>query len=366
VFRLAALGLLVATLAGAVLGSAKVPSPYSVVRPGGVYELSSRMTLQEDHRRDSGWLALTAVKIRPASVAEWVTARFEPGAEIVQTTAVRPADLSDEEYTTVKLRWMDGSKRVAALLASDRAGYLVRPVGRGLLVERVQRSGPAAGQLLAGDVILRIEGRAVGDSAALRRLLDQYPVGQELRLTVIRKGTIQRVSVRTAESSVAAGRTMLGISTSPFLTGLSLPFRYRIDTTGISGPSGGLMLSLALLDALTEGDLTGGHRVAGTGTVDPEGRVGSVGSVGSKVVAAERGGAEIFLVPAANIAEASAASRTLQLVPVKTFDDAIAALERLGGERKLAGAALTDQRSAATSSFELAAASGTELAARAG
>jgi PDZ domain-containing secreted protein len=159
---------------------------------------------------------------------------------------------------------------------------------------------------------------------------------------------------------------MLGISTSPFLTGLSLPFRYRIDTTGISGPSGGLMLSLALLDALTEGDLTGGHRVAGTGTVDPEGRVGSVGSVGSKVVAAERGGAEIFLVPAANIAEASAASRTLQLVPVKTFDDAIAALERLGGERKLAGAALTDQRSAATSSFELAAASGTELAARAG
>jgi PDZ domain-containing protein len=117
------------------------------------------------------------------------------------------------------------------------------------------------------------------------------------------------------------------------LLGTSVPFRYSLDTAGISGPSGGLMLSLALLDALTAGDLAGGHRVAGTGTVDELGNVGPIGSVGGKVRAAERAGAEIFLVPERNAEEAVAASHTMRVVSVKTFDHAIAALEQLGGDR---------------------------------
>ena len=46
-----------------------------------------------------------------------------------------------------------------------------------------------------------------------------------------------------------------------------LPFPVSVDAAGIGGPSAGLAFTLAILDALSNGKLTGGHRVAATGTI---------------------------------------------------------------------------------------------------
>ena len=48
-----------------------------------------------------------------------------------------------------------------------------------------------------------------------------------------------------------------------------VPLHINIDTSDISGPSAGLAITLAIIDALTPGELTGGKRVAVTGTIDP-------------------------------------------------------------------------------------------------
>jgi PDZ domain-containing protein len=64
--------------------------------------------------------------------------------------------------------------------------------------------------------------------------------------------------------------------------------------------------------------------VAGTGTIDPEGRVGNIGGIRQKVVAAEAAGAEFVLVPEGNYEEArSVRTRRVQIVPVATIDYAI-------------------------------------------
>ena len=47
-----------------------------------------------------------------------------------------------------------------------------------------------------------------------------------------------------------------------------LPFEIDIDTDQIGGPSAGLAFTLAVLDELTPGELTGGVKVAATGTID--------------------------------------------------------------------------------------------------
>ena len=69
-----------------------------------------------------------------------------------------------------------------------------------------------------------------------------------------------------------------------------------------------------------------------TGTIDGEGRVGEIGGLEQKAAVAAAAGAEVFLVPAAEADEARASSRGLEVVPVATLDDALAALERLGGD----------------------------------
>jgi PDZ domain-containing protein len=84
-----------------------------------------------------------------------------------------------------------------------------------------------------------------------------------------------------------------------------------------------------LYDLLTPGDLTAGRTIAGTGTLGPDGEVGPIGGIADKVVAAERVGATVFLVPAKNMAELDGVDTgDMRLIRVATFDDAVDALRR--------------------------------------
>ena len=67
--------------------------------------------------------------------------------------------------------------------------------------------------------------------------------------------------------------------------------KVAVDTAGIGGPSAGLAMTLAILDDLTPGDLTGGKRVAVTGTIDPSGNVGEIGGIEQKARRGARGAA---------------------------------------------------------------------------
>lgn len=321
------------TLAAAILGfvAQALPSPYSVVLPGGVYELRPRIVLPEDRQRESGWLALTAVRVRKVSYADWLAAHFNPSARIIATTQVQPPDVDDREYYAVRLELMEGSKRTATALAFRRAGYPVTVGGQGALVERVQAIGPSSGKLRAGDVIVALNGQPTSTSGAVGELVRQRTVSDAVRVGVVRGQERLEVEITPVESPAEPGRPLLGIRTSTHLLAVQLPFPATLETRNMVGPSGGLMFTLALLDALTPGDLTGGHRVAGTGAIGIDGRVGAVGSVGSKVLAAEREAADVFLVPRDNADEALRAARAARVVPIGSLDEAVATLQELGG-----------------------------------
>lgn len=77
--------------------------------------------------------------------------------------------------------------------------------------------------------------------------------------------------------------------------------KVTLKLADVGGPSAGLLFTLGIIDKLdgdgSGGDLTGGRTVAGTGTIDADGKVGAVGGVGLKTQAARRDGATVFLVP---------------------------------------------------------------------
>jgi PDZ domain-containing protein len=108
------------------------------------------------------------------------------------------------------------------------------------------------------------------------------------------------------------------------------PFPIEIRAGDVGGPSAGMMHTIAIVDSLTEGELTHGRVIAGTGTIDLDGNVGSIGGIRQKVVAAEAAGAEYILVPEANYESALTAERDdIEIVPVATLDQAISFLESL-------------------------------------
>ncbi|MFD5267728.1 PDZ domain-containing protein [Streptomyces sp. NPDC058335] len=102
----------------------------------------------------------------------------------------------------------------------------------------------------------------------------------------------------------------------------------------VGGPSAGLLFSLGIIDRLdgdgSGGDLTGGRTIAGTGTIDADGKVGAVGGVALKTQAARRDGATVFLVPKAECSDAkSELPKGLRLIPVSTLEGAVSALVAL-------------------------------------
>ena len=112
-----------------------------------------------------------------------------------------------------------------------------------------------------------------------------------------------------------------------------LPVDVTITAGGVGGPSAGTMFTLAVYDVLTPGDLTGGKHIAGTGTMEPDESVGPIGGIRQKLSGARDGGADFFLVPAANCAEVvDRVPEGLTVVRIATFSDALGAVEAIAAD----------------------------------
>ena len=111
---------------------------------------------------------------------------------------------------------------------------------------------------------------------------------------------------------------------------ITLPVKVEYSTKSIGGPSAGLPFALEIYNALSDRSLARGHRIAATGTIDIDGNVGEIGAAEQKAIGAREAGADVFLVPAGNLdAARTYAPKGLTIIPVRTFDEALAAIRDL-------------------------------------
>ena len=334
----------IALLVGVVLAAPlQAPSPYMLVTPGGAYDIGSRVRLPDEQRREMGRLAFTAVyeldstwldvfrarardeleSVGADGLRDWL--RDAP-AEVVPAAEIRPPGTSQQQVNETNKRLIDESKPVAAVVGLRAAGYDVAITGQGAEVESLLPGLPAQGVLRVGDIIVAVDGQPTPTVTDLQEAIRRRAVGQEVRLTIRRDGQEQEVVVGTRESPTEPGRPLIGVTISTYLFDVRLPFPVDVESDNVGGPSAGFMFALGILDAVTEGDLTRGYYVAGTGTIGPDGSVGPVGGAAEKAVAAEEDGARIFLVPRANVDDARRWVHNLRVVPVDRLDDAVAFL----------------------------------------
>ena len=93
-----------------------------------------------------------------------------------------------------------------------------------------------------------------------------------------------------------------------------------------------LAMTIAMLERLTPGELTGGNKVAATGTIEGDESVGEVGGVKQKTLAVKAAGAKLFLVPKSEVALARPHAGNMRVVGIANLDEALAALRQLGGD----------------------------------
>jgi Lon-like protease len=314
---------LVGVLVVAPLGA---PSPYFLITPGGTYDIGSRLRVPDEQRRPMGRMAFTAVYEQEASWTDVARAQLFGQAEVVPAAAVRPPGTTQEQVNQTNKRLIDESKPIAAVVALRAAGYTVDITGQGAQVESILAGLPADGVLQVGDVITAVDGQPIETTDGLITSVRRHQAGEQVTLTILRDGQQQDLQVGTASSPTEPGRPLVGITISTYLYDVRLPFPVDVQSDNVGGPSAGFMFALGILDSVTDGDLTRGYYVVGTGTIAADGSVGAVGGAAEKALAAEQDGAQLFLVPKDDYEESKRWVKQLKIVPIEHFEDAIHAL----------------------------------------
>ncbi|OZG67319.1 lon protease [Bifidobacterium eulemuris] len=136
----------------------------------------------------------------------------------------------------------------------------------------------------------------------------------------------QDAAVAAAKTYIAAHADELGVSPDVLD---EATVTMHVDDIG--GPSAGMMYTLGLISKLTAVDEAGGQIIAGTGTIDENGEVGSIGGIRLKMQGAKRDGATWFLAPEANCdSVVGHVPDGLRDVKVSTLEEAYAALVAIG------------------------------------
>src|SRR5438874_9541700 len=273
-----------------------------------------------------GRMAFTAVYEQEANWGDVARARVVGRAEVVPAVDIRPPGTTQEQLNQTNKRLIDESKPVAAVVALRAAGYPVDITGQGAEVESILEGMPAQGVLQVGDIIVGVDDQPVDTTNTLIDLIRRHHVGDRVKLGIQRAGERQDIEVGTANSPSEPGKPIVGVTISTYLFDVRMPFPVDIQSDNVGGPSAGFMFALGILDAVTDGDLTRGYYVAGTGTIGQDGVVGAVGGAAEKALAAEQDGAQVFLVPKDDSEEAHRWISHLQIVPIERFSDAVQAL----------------------------------------
>jgi len=314
-----------------VLGAAAivVPLPLFIERPRAPQDLAEvvRVDLADAAAVDGAYL-LTAVNLRRAAPIDLVASLFRSDDAFVGVPAVLSPGVADAAFFDEQRAVFTSTAEIATAVGLEGAGYEVF-AGDGARVLRVVAGSPADGLVAEGDVVVAVDGEPVGTTEDLVAALTEPDAAAQRVLTLQRDGNER--SVRVAPRPLDRDAPQIGVSAETADLRIAEPVEVSVDAGRIGGPSAGLMVALTVFDLADDVDLAAGRRIAGTGAIAPTGTVGAIGGLPSKVGAAERAGAELFLVPSAQevqAREALSAGTAMEVVGVDTFADAVAVLSR--------------------------------------
>lgn len=319
----------------AIAAMSLIKVPVVILRPGPATDTLGKVDGKEVisiHGTKSypttGSLDFTTVSIAggpnyPVSVIEYLQARFlDSDAQIDPEEAWFPKNVTGEQVKKQNAADMTDSQETAEVVAMRAAGFTVP---QKVLVGVVAENAPVGKALQVDDQLIKVNGTPVSDLASVHAAMDDVKAGATVPVEVRRGGRTLTVQAKTAAAD--SGRAVFGIGLNPEYT---MPFEVKVNAGDVGGPSAGMMFTLAIYDKITPGAMTGGKKIAGTGTINEMGEVGPIGGIQHKMIGAKDAGADYFLAPASDCNEVVGHEPSgMTVVKVATFKGALAVMPKI-------------------------------------
>ncbi|WP_181438822.1 YlbL family protein [Paenibacillus sambharensis] len=319
-----------------------VPAPYLVAQPGPAQEAAPLVHVGEEAgERDGGFLVMTVYMAGRSNYWMVLQSLWRKDLEAYPRNEILQGGTMDD-YAQRMHVLMDHSQSSAVEAAYRQAG-----ISYAIGTKAIVITDPGDGTGFApGDRITEVDGTALTDAGQLLELLKDKAGedGQQpWRIAVERGGVSARVEVPKGGS--AQGNSLdeqdlprlLGVDELTVVKAIvpeDPAHQVEIKAGEVAGPSAGLAFALEIYDRLTGGELAEGRKIAATGTISPDGSVGAIGGAALKVIAAQRAGAQMFLVPKGNYKEAArqaeATGTSMVIIPVATLAEALEGLKGNG------------------------------------
>lgn len=295
--------------------------PFAIYTPGGIVNLEDRIEVDGEQVTE-GSLNMSYVSLVKGTLPMILLSYVIPNWDLVSRNEITRDDESVTEMLELEKLYMQSSIDNATILAYQKADKeidVTREVNNIIYI-----APEAKTDLKVYDELLMIDGIDVENIIELKEIVNSKKEGDIVNITVNRDGKKKECQ---AEIYATSDGLKVGIS---FLT----TYEYVADPSitvetksSESGSSGGLMLSLAIYNAITDEDITHGKTIVGTGTITVDGIVGPIDGVKYKILGAVKSDADMFLCPEENYEEALEVKEKFDLDilihSVKTFDEAL-------------------------------------------
>ena len=273
--------------------------PYVIYTPGGIVNLEERIVVDGEEDVTAGSLNMSYVSLVKGTIPMLLLSFVVPNWDILPSEEITREDESVDELLELEKLYMKSSIDNATILAFREAGKelnITREVNNIVYI-----ADEAETDLEMYDELLSVDGKNLATIDELRAYVNTLNEGDTVSILVNRDGKEKECSAKIYNTSDGL---KVGIS---FLTTYEYETTPEIEVTtknSESGSSGGLMLSLAIYNAIADEDITKGRTIVGTGTIDINGNVGEIDGVKYKLLGANKNNAEIFLCPMENYEEA--------------------------------------------------------------
>lgn len=286
--------------------------PYYVSAPGGVINILDRI----ESKNKNGSLNMLYVKEYEGTPITLLMGLLDKNQDISKTEELKVSDETKEEIKLRNKIMLDNSVDNAIYVAYNEAGKeLDIKKNENVVIATTKDNG-----INIGDIILKCDNKEIEDINDLKEIINNKKPHEYINLLVKRDKITMDIDVEIDDDNLIG----IAIVTNHEYNNDDINIKFKKTE---SGASGGLMLSLAIYEEITEVDLLKGRNIAGTGTIDMNGNVGRIDGIKYKIMGAYKNKMDIVLVPKDNYEEAKQViednNYNIELYQVETIKDAI-------------------------------------------